>query len=94
MVRIQLSQKNRSQRVILNFKDVFNLSNRLSNLVSWTLLNNSDILYNNKNKTLYNVCSKEILAQAKKWNNRLLFQPLNLLDTAISLLKRLDKIYQ
>ena len=92
-VRLRLSQKDRSQGVILNLKDMFFLPRSPSNLVSLALLNNNGISYNNKNETLYDVDTKEVLAQAKKWNDSFLLQALNLSDAAVSLTKRLDKRY-
>lgn len=93
-VRLRLSQKDGSEGVILNLKDVFYLPSSPSNLVSLALLNNSGIFHDNENETLYDVRTKEVLAQAKRWNNSFLLQPLNLSDAAVSLVKRLDKIYQ
>lgn len=37
---------------------------------------------------------KEVLAQAKRWNNSFLPQPLNLSDAAVNLIKNLDETYQ
>lgn len=93
-IRLRLSQKDGSEGVILNLKDVFYLPSSPSNLVSLALLNNSGIFHDNENETLYDVRTKEVLAQAKRWNNSFLLQPLNLSDAAVSLVKRLDKMYQ
>lgn len=57
-----ITSKNKSQRIIIDFKVVFLLLSSLSNLISLTLLNNSRIYYNNKNEILYNINTKNILA--------------------------------
>lgn len=80
--------------MIFDLKDVFFLPSNPCNLVSLVLLNKHDIFYNNKNKTLYNLKIKEVLAQARRWNNSFLLQRLNLLDTAVNIVKTLDEAYQ
>lgn len=60
-IDLYLTQKNAIKRIIPNLKDVFFLSNNLSNLISLTLLINSEIDHNNKNKILYNVNFKKVL---------------------------------
>lgn len=93
-VRLRLSQKDGSEGVILNLKDVFFLPSSPSNLVSLALLNNNGIFHDNKNETLYDVDTKEVLSQAKRWNYSFPLQPLNLSNATVSLTKRLDKTYQ
>lgn len=73
---------------------MFYFSNSSLNLISLALLNNNKIFNDNENETLYNVYTKKILAQAKKWNNNFFFQFLNFSNAAINFVKRLDKIYQ
>lgn len=87
-VRLRLSQKDGSEGMILDLKDVFFLPSSPSNLVSLALLNNGGIFHDNKNETLYDVDTKEVLAHAKRWNNSFLLQPLNLSDAAVRLTKR------
>ncbi len=93
-VPLCLSQKDGSEGVILDLKDVLFLPNSSSNLVSLALLNNNGIFHDNENETLYNVDTKEVSAQAKRWNNSFLLQSLNLSNAAVSLTKKLDKTYQ
>lgn len=64
-IQLNLSQKDKTKGVILNFKNVFFLLSSLCNLISLTLLNNHKIFYNHKNKTLYDLETKEMLAQVK-----------------------------
>lgn len=93
-IRFRLSQKDDLERIILNLQNMFFLPSSQSNLVNLAPLNNCRIFQNKENKTLYNIYLKEILAQAKQWNNSFLFQPLKLVDVAMSLVTRLDKVYQ
>lgn len=93
-VRLRLSQKDGSEGIIFDLKDVFFLPSSPSNLVSLALLNNGGIFHDNENETLYDVDTKEVLSQAKRWNNSFLLQPLNLSDAAVRLTKRQDKSYQ
>lgn len=60
-----LAKKNGIKNIILDFNDVFFLSNSLCNLINLILLNNHKIFYNNKNKTLYDLDTKEVLTQVK-----------------------------
>lgn len=64
--------------MILDLKDVFFLPSSPSNLTSLALLNNYGIFNDNENETLYDLKTKEVLAQAKRWNKNFLLQPLNL----------------
>lgn len=64
-VRFYLSQRDGTERAIFDLKDIFFLPSSLYNLVSLALLNNHDIFHNNKNKTLYNLKIKEVLAQVR-----------------------------
>ena len=52
------------------------------------------IFLENENETLYDVDTKEVLAQTKRWNNSFLLHSLNLSDAAVHLTKRQDKTYQ
>lgn len=61
-IRLRLAQKNGSEGMVLDLKDIFLLPSSPSNLVSLALLNNGRIYHNNENETLYNVDTKEVLA--------------------------------
>lgn len=93
-VRLRLSLKDGTEGVILDLKDVFFLTSSPCNLVSLALLNNHNIFHDNKNETLHDLESKKVLAQAKRWNNSFLLQPLNLSDAAVNLVKTLEDMYQ
>lgn len=93
-LRLRLSRKDGTEGVILDFKDVFFLPSSPSNLFSLALLNNHGIFHDNANETLYDLKTKEVLAQAKRWNNSFLLQTLNLSDAAVNLVKTLDETYQ
>lgn len=71
-IRLCLSQKNSTKEMVLNLKDVFFLLSSLCNLISLALLNNNRICHNNKNKILYNLKTKDMLTQARCWNNSFL----------------------
>lgn len=60
---LRLGLENNLKDLILNFYNVYYLSNSLCNLVSLGSFNNSGIYHNNKNKNLYEINSKKILAQ-------------------------------
>lgn len=62
--------------------------------MSLGLLNNSGIFHNNERENLYEVISKRVLAQAKRWRNSYLLQPLNLTDGAVHLLRVDAETYQ
>lgn len=53
--------KKQHQEIVLNLNNVFFLSNGLYNLVNLALLNNNGICHNNKNKTLYDLKTKDCL---------------------------------
>lgn len=55
------SQKNGTINVIFNLKNIFFLPNSPCNLVNLTLFNNNRIFYNDENKILYNLRTKEVL---------------------------------
>lgn len=93
-VRLRLSQNDGTEGIILDLKDEFFLLSSQCNLVSLALLNNHSIFHDNENETLYNLETKEVLAEAKRWNNSFLLQPLNLSDAAVNLVKTLDETYQ
>lgn len=93
-IELYFSQRDNTEGVILDLKVVFFLPNSSCNLVSLPLLNNYSIFYDNKNKTLYDLKIKEVLAQARRWNKSFLFQSLNLSDAAVNLVKTLDEVYQ
>lgn len=62
--RIELcpSQRDDTEEVIFNLKNIFFLLSSTYNLVSLALLYNHDIFYNNKNEIFYNLKTKEVLA--------------------------------
>ncbi len=64
-VRLRLSQKDGTEGVILNLKDVFFPPSSPCNLVSLALLNNHKIFHDNENETLHDLETKEVFAQAK-----------------------------
>lgn len=82
-VKLYLSLKDGSKGLVLNLLDTFYLPNSPCNLVSLACLNNSRIFYNNKNKNLYHIKTRQILAQVPRWNNSYLLQPLNLSDSIV-----------
>lgn len=61
---LRLALKNGFKSLILNFSNTFYLSNSPCNLLSFELLNNSGIYYNNKNKIVYKIYIRQIFAQA------------------------------
>lgn len=65
-IRLRLDFEDRNKVFILNLQNVYYFSNNPCNYISLGLLNNSGILHNNENKTLYQLGSKKILAQARK----------------------------
>ena len=93
-VRLRLARKDGSEGLILNLSNVYFLPNRPSNLVNLALLNDSNILLDNENETLYDHNSRTVLAQAKRWRNSFILQLLNLSDAAVSLTKIDDETYQ
>ena len=84
---LRLGLEDNSEGLILNFQNVYYLPNSFYNLVSLGLLNNSGIFYNNKLENLYQITSKRVLAQAKRWRNSYLLRPLNLSNGAVHLLR-------
>lgn len=54
--------KKQIKSMIFSLKDIFFILNYLLNFFSLVLLNNGEIVYNNKNKAVYNIDIKEILA--------------------------------
>lgn len=59
--QLQLRLKNKTKGFILNPRNVNYFLSKLYNFISFKLLNNSKIFYNNKNKILYQFESKKIL---------------------------------
>lgn len=93
-VRLRLGLKDDSKGLIIKLRNVYYLFNSPCNMVSLSLLNDSEIYHNNKRKTLYHVDLKRVLAQVQRWRNSYLLKPLNLSDAAIHLLKINDNDYQ
>ena len=93
-IRLRLALKDGSEGLILNLQNVFYLPNSPCNLLSLGLLNNSGIYHDNENETLYEIHSRQILAQAQRWRNSYLLKPLNLSDGAVNLLRVDNSTYQ
>ena len=85
-VRLCLSLQSGLESVILDLKDVYYLPSSFSNLVSPGLLNDHDIYYDNKCKTLYDRLTKTVLAYAECWKNSFLLRPLNLSNVVVQLI--------
>lgn len=66
-MQIRLALEDGQEGIILNFWNVFYLSNSLSNLVSLSLLNDANIFYDNERHTLYNKTSRRLLTFAQHW---------------------------
>lgn len=92
-VWIRLALEDRQKGVILNLQNVFYLPNSPSNLVSLSLLNDTNIFYNNERHILYDKTSRRSLAFAQCWERRFLLHPLNLSVLATNLLK-VEDAYQ
>lgn len=93
-VRLRLGLEDGSEGLILNLENVYYLPNSPCNLVSLGLLNNSGIFHDNEHQNLYQVTTKRVLAQAKRWKNSYLLRPLNLTDGAVHLLRVDAETYQ
>ncbi len=92
-VKLRLSLENGLEGVILDLNDVYYLPSSLSNLASLRLLNDHDIYHDNKNETLYDRKTKEVLAHAKRRRNSFLLRPVNLSDAAVELISIGTNIY-
>ena len=77
-----------------HLQNVYHLPYSPCNLVSLGLLNNSGIYHDNENETLYEVKTRQVLAQAQRWRNSYLLRPLNLSDGAVNLLRVDSSTYQ
>ncbi len=93
-IQLSLGLNDDFEGLILNLHNVYYLPNCPYNLVSLRLLNNSGIYYNNEHESLYQVGSRKTLAQAKHWKNSFLFNPLNLSNGAVHLLRVDADTYQ
>ncbi len=93
-IRLRLALKDGSEGLILNLYNVFFLSNSPCNLLSLGFLNNSGIYYDNENETLYEIHTRQVLAQAQRWRNNYLLKPLNLSNGAVNLLRVDNSTYQ
>lgn len=60
-VQIRLVLESRIKGVILNFCNIYYLSNSQSNLISLSFLNNTGIYYDNEQQALYNKASQKLL---------------------------------
>lgn len=86
-IQLKLGLNDDIEGLILTLHNVYYLPNSPCNLVNLRLFNNSGVYHDNIYKSLYQVGSKKILAQAKRWRNSFLLYPLNLSDGAVHLLK-------
>ncbi len=93
-IRLRLALKAGSEGLILNLHNVFYLPNSPCNLLSLGLLSNSGIYHDNENETLYEIHTRQVLAQAQRWRNSYLLKPLNLSDGAVNLLRVHNSTYQ
>ena len=93
-VCLRLGLEDDLEDLILNLQNVYYLPNTPCNLVSLGLLNNNGIFHNNEYKNLYQITSKRVIAQAKRWRNSYLLRFLNLPDGAIHLLRVDADTYQ
>lgn len=93
-MKLRLSLKNGSERLVLNPVDVFYLPNSHCNLVSLGRLNNSRTFHINEDEDLYHVESRHVLAQASQGNNSYLLRPLNLSDFAVYLTHIAENTYK
>lgn len=93
-IRLWLSLEDGSEGFVLNLQNFYYLPSSPSNLISLGLLNDGGVLHNNENKTLYQLTSKKIPAQARQWRNSYLLKPLNLSNAAVSPIKIDDKTYK
>ncbi len=64
-IRLRLALKDKSKGLIFNLYNVFYLSNSPCNPLNFGLLNNSGIYHDTKNKTLYEIHTRQVLAQAQ-----------------------------
>lgn len=90
----RLALRDDSEGLVLNLRNVYYLPSSPCNLVSLALLNNNGIFHDNEHETQYQVQTKRVLAQAKRWKNSYLLRPLNLSDAAVQPLKIDDETYE
>lgn len=86
--------KDSSERSRLNLQNLYYLPKSPCNLISFGLLNDSDIYHDNKNEMLYEVNTRQTLAHAQRQKNSYLLKPLNLSDGAVNILRVDDSTYQ
>lgn len=79
-VKLRPPLKDGSEGLILNLVDAFYLPNSPCSLVSLGCLDDSGIYYNNADKNLDHIKSRQVLAQVLLLNNSYLLIPLNLSD--------------
>lgn len=91
---LRLALKDGSEGLILNLSNLFYLPNSPCNLLGLGLLNNSGIYQDNENEILYEIYTRQILAQAQRWRNSYLLKPLNLSDGAVNFLRVDNATYQ
>lgn len=93
-VYLRLGFKDNLEDLIFNLQNVYHLPKSFYNLVCFGLLNNSAIFYKNELKNLYQIISKRVLAQAKRYRNSYLLRLLNSSNNVIYLLKIDANTYQ
>lgn len=91
---MRLGLKDGSEGLILNLQNVYYLPKSPCNLVSLGLLNDSGIYCDNESETLYEISTRRTLAQAQRWRNSYLLEPLNLSDGAVKILRVDDLTYR
>lgn len=77
-LRLAVSRESEREGVTLTLNNVYFFPSSSSNLVSLALLNDNKIYLDNKNETLYNSDTKEILASTQRWKKSFLLKLLNL----------------
>ncbi len=65
-ILLQLALKDLLEDLVLNLRNVYYFFNSLCNLVSFGFLNKSGIFDDNENETLYQIKSKQTLAQGQR----------------------------
>lgn len=93
-VWIRLALENGMKEIILNFWNLYYLSNGPSNLISLNLFNNADICYNNEQQALYNKASPRPLAFTQQWKQNFFLHLLNLSISTANLLKTESNLYK
>lgn len=86
--------KDKIEEIRLNFCNFYYFVNSPLNLISFSLLNNTDIYYNNKQQALYDKAYQKPLTFTKQCNQNLFLHVLNLSILAVNLLKTKNDLYK